>query len=393
MMSYLRGWNRVTDRIVVFNGSKRDFDNYLNNAIENNSGSIPFMELIQHYNARIRPSESGVKEADLHKKIQVENCIVRADDYSSVLPHVLSNFANIVALNYDIDTLYIQNPPRRVLESLETSFAGAINYEYSVYPSIGRKELREIYRNISLDVLGQESCKKHLLSGLYRLTTGSTEKPVVLMLYGPSGVGKTESAKSISKSLGGKLLRIQFSMMQNQESIDYIFGADHSKNSFARDMLGRESNVIIIDEFDKVNPHFYNAFYELFDEGRYVDTNYDLNLKQAIFLLTCNYNNEQEIKTALGPAMFSRIGCCIKFDELSTDQKRTIITNWYKEILDSLQSDEKAFIETTNVLEWFIKNASRYDNIRTLKTKLENAVFDKLTEHYILGKYSNDSTI
>lgn len=89
------------------------------------------------------------------------------------------------------------------------------------------------------------------------------------MLYGPSGVGKTESAKSISKSLGGKLLRIQFSMMQNQESIDYIFGADHSKNSFARDMLGRESNVILIDEFDKVNPHFYNAFYELFDEGRY----------------------------------------------------------------------------------------------------------------------------
>ena len=150
----------MTDRIVVFNGSKRDFDNYLNNAIENNSGTIPFMELIQHYNARIRPSESGVKEADLHKKIQVENCIVRADDYSSVLPHVLSNFANIVALNYDIDTLYIQNPPRRVLESLETSFAGAINYEYSVYPSIGRKELREIYRNISLDVLGQESCKK-----------------------------------------------------------------------------------------------------------------------------------------------------------------------------------------------------------------------------------------
>ena len=69
------------------------------------------------------------------------------------------------------------------------------------------------------------------------------------------------------------------------------------------------------------------------------------------------------------------------------------LTNWYKEILDSLQSDEKAFIETTNVLEWFIKNASRYDNIRTLKTKLENAVFDKLTEHYILGKYSNDSTI
>ena len=53
---------------------------------------------------------------------------------------------------------------------------------------------------------------------MYRLTTGTHGKPVVLMLYGPSGVGKTESAKSISKSLGGDLLRIQFSMMQTEGS-------------------------------------------------------------------------------------------------------------------------------------------------------------------------------
>ena len=60
--------------------------------------------------------------------------------------------------------------------------------------------------------------------------------------------------------------------------------------------MARESNVILIDEFDKVNPAFYNAFYELFDEGRYVDTNYDVNLGQAIFLLTCNFGSEEEIK-------------------------------------------------------------------------------------------------
>ena len=72
--------------------------------------------------------------------------------------------------------------------------------------------------------------------------------------------------------MGGELLRIQFSMMQTEEAFNYVFGAEHSKSSFARDMVGRESNVILIDEFDKVNPAFYNAFYELFDEGRYVDT-------------------------------------------------------------------------------------------------------------------------
>ena len=67
-------------------------------------------------------------------------------------------------------------------------------------------------------------------------------------------------AKSISKTLGGELLRVQFSMMQSDEAYNYVFGAEHSKNSFARDMMARESNVILIDEFDKVNPIFYNAF-------------------------------------------------------------------------------------------------------------------------------------
>ena len=384
-MCYLRGWNQVTKHIVIYTGSKRDFDHYLETMISEGDQTIPFMELIQHYNARIRPSETGVKEEALHKKIQVDNVIVRADDYSSVLPHVLSNFSNIVALNYDISKLFVHNPPRRVLESLKSVFGDEILYEQSQYPELTRDSLITIYNNLSSDVLGQEECKKNLIGGLYRLTTGVNKKPVVLMLYGPSGVGKTESAKSISNSLGGNLLRVQFSMMQTQEAFDYVFGADHSKGSFARDMMGRESNVILIDEFDKVNPRFYNAFYELFDEGRFVDTNYDLELGQVVFLLTCNFHNESEIKSILGPAMFSRIGCCIEYKELSNEQKQLIIEKWYNTILSMLKKDEKDYITETNIYSWFKKNADRFDNIRILKTKIENAIFDKLTQHFIIN--------
>ena len=244
--------------------------------------------------------------------------------------------------------------------------------------------MAKLYSKLNEDVLGQEECKRQILSGIYRLTTGSSSKPVVLMLYGPSGVGKTESAKSISKTLGGELLRVQFSMMQTQEAYDYVFGAEHSKSSFARDMMGRESNVILIDEFDKVNPLFYNAFYELFDEGRYVDTNYSVDLGQAVFLLTCNFGSESEIKKILGPAMFSRIGCCIEYADLSTEQKQAIVERWYQSIIGTLKADERSFISGTNIREWFLKNAERYDNIRILKTKLENAIFEKLTDHFII---------
>ena len=89
----------MIDRVVVFTGSKRDFEQYLENNLPEDEITIPFMELIQHYNARLRPNESGVGEAALQKNLYVDNCIVGADDYGSVMPHVLSNFVNLVTLN------------------------------------------------------------------------------------------------------------------------------------------------------------------------------------------------------------------------------------------------------------------------------------------------------
>ena len=375
----------MTDRIVIFYGSKKDFEELIARETNEDQVTIPFMELIQHYNARLRPNESGVRESALSHNIDVDNCVVRADDYGSVLEHVLSNFVNVVTLNHDIGTLFVHNPPRRVRDSLRSTYGDEIEYLGTQYPNLSREKLKEVYSNLEADILGQYNCKKQIISGMYRLITKTNNKPVVLMFYGPSGVGKTESAKSISRTMGGDLLRIQFSMMQTTEAYNYIFGADHSKGSFARDMMARESNVILIDEFDKVNPAFYNAFYELFDEGRYVDTNYDVNLGQAIFLLTCNFGSEEEIKKVLGPAMYSRIGCCVAYEELSTEQKQSIVRNWYESILSSLKEDEKEEIQKTDILDWFIKNAERYDNIRILKTKLENAVFDRLSEAFIIS--------
>lgn len=374
----------MTDRIIIFYGSKKDFEQMIEDETTKDEFTIPFMELIQHYNARLRPNESGVRETALNQNIEVDNCIVRADDYGSVLEHVLSNFVTIVTLNHNIGTLFVHNPPRKVLDSLKSGYGDTIEYRSTSYKQISREKLREVYANIEADILGQNNCKKQIISGMYRLITKLGNKPVVLMLYGPSGVGKTESAKSISKSMGGELLRVQFSMMQTNEAYNYVFGAEHSKSSFARDMMSRESNVILIDEFDKVNPSFYNAFYELFDEGRYVDTNYDVNLGQAIFLLTCNFGSEEEIKKVLGPAMFSRIGCCVEYEELSTEQKQNIIENWYSTLIESLKDDEREIIESSDILQWFTKNAERFDNIRILKTKLENAVFEKLAETFII---------
>lgn len=374
----------MTNRIVIFYGSKKDFENMISEEIDEGQASISFMQLIQQYNSRIRPNDSGVQENEPNNRIEIDNCIVRADDYSSVLEHVLSNFVNVVTLNHDIDSLFVHNPPKKVKDSLQSLFGNSIEYKYSEYPKLSREMLKNIYANLDKDILGQDICKEKIISGIYRLIAKTNNRPVVLMLYGPSGVGKTESAKSISKSLGGTLLRVQFSMMQTNEAYNYVFGAEHSKNSLAKDMMARESNVILIDEFDKVNSVFYNAFYVLFDEGLFTDTNYEVNLNQTIFLLTSNFESEDDIKTALGPAMFSRIGACIKYEELSIENKHAIINNWYNAVINTLQEDEKEEIQRTDILDWFLDNAERYDNIRSLKIRLENAIFEHLASIFIM---------
>ena len=83
--------------------------------------------------------------------------------------------------------------------------------------------------------------------------------------------------------------------------------------------------------------------------------------------------------------MFSRIGCCIEYKELSTEQKQIIVSSWYDELIATLREDEQEVIATTDIRSWFLKNAERYDNIRILKTKMENAFFDKLVETFIIA--------
>lgn len=376
----------MIDRIVIFRGSKKDFEKLLKNEIGSSTGTVTFMELIQYYNKRIRQNDTASGDDWIAGKRNIKNCIVRADDYASVLEHAISNFVNIITLNSNVENLFVHNPPKRVIESLNSEYAHIMEYKYSKYEKINREKLKKIYNNMDSYIIGQKSCKKEITSLLYKLLTKEKGKPIVLLLYGPSGVGKTETAKNISKTLGGEVLRIQFSMMQSQEAYNYVFGGEHSRSSFAKDLQSRETNIVLIDEFDKVNPIFYNAFYEMFDEGRFVDTNYEVNVKNCVFLCTSNFRDENEIKECLGPAMFSRIGACVKYQELNKEEKEKIINKYYDEVIKKLKKDEIDIIKKTDIKGWFVNNVDRYDNIRILKNKMENAIFGKLTEEFILKK-------
>lgn len=369
----------MNNKIYIFIGSKKDFESFLDEKIVEGDEITYFMDLIKDYNANLRQ-----QHAYLHGTIEVKNLIVHADDYASVFEHVIQNFISIVTTNHEVDTTFLHNPPKRVIESLLASYADKIEYEYTKYRDIDRNVLKEIWQNISTDIVGQEKAKKSIVSNLFRLCNPTNKKPVVILFLGDSGIGKTETAKVISNVLGGNLLRVQFSMMQTVEGYNYVFGSEHSKSSFAKDLMSRESNVVLIDEFDKVNPNFYNAFYQMFDEGVYIDTNYKVDLSRCVIICTSNFMSEEDVIKSMGMPIFSRFDDSIMFDYLSTTEKEIILDKIYNTYLQHFSESEKELIKNSDIYQWHKDNLHRFKNVRIIKSRVEKAINDMLVNKFII---------
>ena len=372
------------DSIVLFKGSKRDLNELLKS--RDIEGYTPFMELIRQYNITVRANDVNASQyiADGFGKEQIENVVIYADDYASVTDHVISNFNNIVLLGHDIQNLYIQNPPKRIETSLRVQFEDVIEEICSQYKGIDKEEVVDLYNHmLSSNVVGQQQAKKDVSIGLLKKTTLTDKSPLVMLFYGNSGVGKTELAKTLSEYFKGRLTRIQFSMMQTEEAYKYIFGDAHSKNSLAKDLLSRETNIVLIDEFDKVNTGLYNVFYQMFDEGELEDINYSVDVSNCIFVLTTNFCNDKEIAEKLGLPIFSRIDLKIKFQNLTESELLQVIDNIFENVTSRLSEEDKNIIENCGLRETYRKHVSSFENIRMLRSFIEKDIFQIIFEELV----------
>lgn len=306
------------------------------------------------------PGQPKLESKD-RKKPRIKNFVVRASEYCSVQERVIINFVNFV-FQMSIVNMYIQNPPQNIREQLYQVFDHNIIHETcQSYLEISKEMIQTFNHQYGKKVIGQEMAKRRLLQAIYPLMNGKQEKPVTILLYGNSGIGKTESAQYMAELMGGKLLRKQFSMYQNNESANYIFGGKYNEKSFAQDLLARETNVLLFDEFDKALPIFHSAFYQLFDEGIYEDHNYKVRVNKAIIICTSNYQTIDEIKEQLGLPIYNRFDTIIKFENLSDDAKEKIA----EQEIERLKADYN--ITDYEICERLILAAHTMENAREIK--------------------------
>ena len=304
-----------------------------------------------------------------------DRLIAMSSDYASVHEHAITNFVGLVR-EINPKQLLLHNPPELIYTQLDRVFKTKV--ESFTYPVVTRDTLIKFRDGFEDHLVGQQTVRERMLAALYPLTTDRRSKPVVLMFYGPSGVGKTETAQFINRLLGGKLLRKQFSMFHSDKFASYVFGGTHSESSFARDLLDRSSGVILIDEFDKANSVFHSAFYEVFDEGVFEDKNYRVQLGPALIICTSNYGSEDEIRQALGDALYSRFDALISFESLSPDEIRQVIDRLVDGRFEALSPDERAVLNCDKIKSLLHASASSTGNVRKLGKLVDEVISLKL---------------
>src|SRR5699024_8892195 len=108
--------------------------------------------------------------------------------------------------------------------------------------------LINLHRNFNKEILFQDEVREKIEIVFYHLMKERNKgKPVVLMFYGESGIGKTETAKFLASMLGGSIMRVQMSMFQSNSYLDYLSGTEHNNKSFSRDLLNRKTNIVLLD--------------------------------------------------------------------------------------------------------------------------------------------------
>jgi len=359
--------------VNIYIGSDADFDKAISSLDNYNT----IGDLLNH----ISKKEFAISGVQVNEEapLEIENLIMYTDDYGSLNEWALLGFSNNVLEHnkVDISNIWLNNPPRKIYEDIKKTYQSIVKEYKSTYQDVTENILKEIYTGYGSTIIGQDTVITKILSTLYSLKNSLRKKPVTILFLGESGVGKTETAKYINSFLAGDMVRIQFSMQQTNEAYQYIFGAEHGENCLARELIRRESNVILLDEFDKVRPSFYNAFYQMFDEGIFVDANYSVNVEKCIIICTTNYLSEQEAENKLGIPIYSRFSKIVKFNSISTDDKIRIAQRNYNEIIAQLDDEDKNLITNNSILTFYIEKITKgyYKNMRMLKNDIEDAVY------------------
>ena len=151
-------------------------------------------------------------------------------------------------------------------------------------------------------VIAQDAAVSAISEAMRRVRSGmsTSERPVSFLFLGPTGVGKTETAKALADFYYGgekNMIRLDMSEYTDEEGMKRLLGAPPGEGAERGELTDKihdnPASLILLDEFEKANPKIHNLFLQVFDDGRLTDNKGNtVSFRNAIIIATSNAGSE-----------------------------------------------------------------------------------------------------
>lgn len=292
-----------------------------------------------------------------------------------------------------------------------------------------RDKLLQLSDHLHQRVVGQSEAIELVSEAVLRSRAGiqDSNRPIGSFLFlGPTGVGKTELAKSLAENLfdaEDHMVRLDMSEYMEKHSVSRLVGAPpgyigHDEGGQLTEAVRRSPyTIILLDEIEKAHPDVFNILLQVLDDGRLTDSKGNLvDFKNTVVIMTSNLGSDLllegvdeqgnidsetkvQVKSLLRghfrPEFLNRIDDIVLFSPLTRDNMKGIVDKFMRELIQRVQEQDIYLQASDNLKEWLAKEG--YDPIygaRPLKRFITKQVETPLAKAIISGKiYSNSHVL
>ncbi|EAJ7827499.1 AAA family ATPase [Campylobacter upsaliensis] len=285
-----------------------------------------------------------------------------------------------------------------------------------------KQKFLEVEKHLKESVIGQDRALNALAKAIKRNKAGLNEgsKPIGSFLFlGPTGVGKTQSAKALAKFLFDDekaMIRFDMSEFMEKHSVSRLLGAPpgyigHEEGGELTEAVRRKPySVILFDEVEKAHKDVFNILLGILDDARATDSKgVSVDFKNTIIILTSNIastaimnlkGKEQEeavkaeLKNFFKPEFLNRLDDIITFNPLGENEAYEIVKLLFKDLQKSLENKGLKATLSDEAAKFIAKEGFDEDfGARPLKRAIYDKIEDKLSDMILSDTLSLNDTI